>query len=98
MDMQTEKTSDKEQPRAMTFSCVGESLYQLRPEASQLDILCQLQARLSQLDAMLTHVTGNGSETFQNWNDRLQDNYLWGCRMITNECKDLAGHIDLSRK
>ncbi|CAG4883811.1 putative DNA binding protein, possibly associated to lesions; CP4-6 prophage (modular protein) [Georgfuchsia toluolica] len=50
----------------------------------------QLTARLAQLESMLTMVTGEGLQAFTLISDVRQDNYLWGCLMMVEECRQLA--------
>lgn len=71
----------------------GGALYQLRPDATPIDVQDQLHARLLQLHAMLTMTYGEGFETFDNWADSIKENYLWGCAMLAKECEELARHV-----
>lgn len=93
--MATEHSTQETAARELTFTAsVG--IYQLNPEASDTELCDQLAARLDQLSAMLTIVTGNGFETFSRWNDEIQCNYLWACNMISDECRDLVNHANFS--
>ncbi len=71
-------------------------IYQLRGNATNAMIQDHLDARLSQLEAMLTMSHGNGFATFDSWSDEIKDNYLWGCAMLATECKELASIINVS--
>jgi DNA repair protein RadC len=50
----------------------------------------QLTARLAQLDAMLQMVIGDGIQTFTCVSAGVQEDYLWGCAMMAQECRQLA--------
>jgi hypothetical protein len=92
--MTFEDSTPLQQPteRSINFASSGK-LYQLRPDATPIDVQDQLHARLSQLHAMLTITCGNGFETFENWSDEIKDNYLWSCSMLAKECKELVSHV-----
>lgn len=66
-------------------------LYAISDKADVLDVRNQLDARLSQLNAMLTMIHGHGIDTFDSWSVPVKDNYLWACSMMAKECKDLTG-------
>lgn len=78
--------------RELTFSA-SLGLYVISEKANALDVRNQFDARLAQLDAMLTMIHGNGIDTFDNWSTSVKDNYLWGCSMLVKECKDLAAML-----
>ena len=69
------------------LSTTSGSLYTLAAEVDRLDLIDHLAARISQLDAMLTMVCGQGADSFHQWSDDVQDNYLWACNSISTECK-----------
>lgn len=50
----------------------------------------QLTARLAQLDAMLQVVIGDGIQTFGCMSEGIQEDYLYGCSMMAQECRQLA--------
>lgn len=76
----------------LTFTAAG-PIYQAKPDASTDSITNHLGAKLAQLSAMLHLVYGEGLERFNNMNDTIQDNYLWSCAMIADECKELAERL-----
>lgn len=78
--------------RTVQFATVT-NLYALHPEATERDVRDHLSARLDQLSAMLEVICGRGSEGFGKWSDDVQDDYLWACSMVANECKALANHL-----
>lgn len=89
--MATDNSTQEIEARELRFP-TSHSLYQLNPSADNSEIYDQLSARLSQLTAMLTMVHGNGFESFSQWNDEIQDNYLWACTMLATECRDHVDH------
>ena len=50
------------------------------------DVLCR---KLSVLSANMHMATGDGFETFSNYNDKIQHNYLWGCSLLADECLEI---------
>lgn len=88
-------TQHQSNDRTINFAATG-PFYTLHADATPGDIQDQLSARLSQLSAMLTMTTGAGFESFSNWSDEIQHNYLWACSMLAEECKGLCDFsIDL---
>ncbi len=69
------------------------AIYQAKPDAATEDITDHLNAKLGQLSAMLHLIFGEGLERFTSMNDAIQDNYLWSCAMIADECKELAERL-----
>jgi len=86
--------SNTTKARAVKFTACGGDLYQLQDTASVLDIKNQLNARLHQLTAMLSMVTGEDFEAFNCNADANKENFLWGCSMLAEECRELARYID----
>jgi hypothetical protein len=85
-------TQHQENDRTIHFACVSE-MYQLHADATPTDVRDQLEARLSQLSAMLIMTSGAGFETFNNWSDPIKHNYLWACSMLADECDELVKHV-----
>jgi len=85
-------TQHQQNDRTIHFACSAE-MYQLHADATQADVRDQVEARLSQLCAMLTMTCGGGFETFDNWSDPIKHNYLWACSMLADECKELMIHV-----
>lgn len=81
--------SPSNNPRTIDFAAPASPFYRLHEDVTTGDIHDQLEARLSQLDAMLTMTRGSGFETFNNWSDPIKENYLWACSMLAAECKEL---------
>ena len=76
----------------LTFTAAS-AIYQAKPDASSVDITDHLNAKLGQLSAMLHLIFGEGLGRFNNMNDTIQDNYLWSCAMIADECKELVERL-----
>ena len=47
----------------------------------------------TQLDAMLTIITGEGYETFSAWSDETKHNYLWACSSMSQSLGDLSHEL-----
>jgi hypothetical protein len=93
-----DSTQTRRSARNVTFAAGGASgaeFYQLHENATTLDIVDHLNARLSQLRSMLA-IAWN-PDTRQDWSTETLDNYMGACLMLAEECKDLSGHIDLSK-
>lgn len=65
-------------------------LYEIPAGTNKHDIQEFLISRLTQLHALLEITYGNGAEVFQNWSSDIQDNYMWGCASLAEECRQLA--------
>lgn len=76
----------------LTFTAAN-AIYQANPDAAAGDISDHLNAKLGQLSAMLHLIFGEGLGRFNNMSDTIQDNYLWSCAMIADECKELAERL-----
>lgn len=68
-------------------------VYQAKPDAETTDVTDHLNARLGQLSAMLHLIVGEGLGRFQNMNNTIQEDYLWSCAMISDECKELVERL-----
>lgn len=87
---ETNSTQPNTNDRLIGFAAVASPFYQLHANATTADVQDQLSARLSQLCAMLIMTRGSGFETFNNWSDKIKENYLWACSMLAEECHGLA--------
>ena len=74
-------------------SAAGGPLYQLADGVKGDDIQSTLSAKLSQLHAMLATCYGAGYESFSSYSEAIQDNYLWACSSLAEECKCLAKRL-----
>lgn len=72
----------------MNFTAAS-GVYALAPDACADDVHAQLSARLSHLAALLQMTMGAGFEAFTNYNATTQENYLWTCSTLADECEDL---------
>lgn len=79
--------------RVIDFAAPASPFYLLHDGVTAMDAQDQLSARLLQLSAMLTMTCGAGFETFSNWSNEIQQNYLWACSMLADECKELSNHV-----
>lgn len=79
--------------RVIGFAAPASPFYLLHGDVTAMDAQDQLNARLLQLSAMLTMTCGAGFETFSNWSNEVQQNYLWACSMMADECKELSNHV-----
>lgn len=60
---------------------------------SAFDTLGKLQGKLAQLTAILNSIYGGGFESFQCLNDTLQENILWACADLSEDCERLADSL-----
>ena len=65
-------------------------IYTIDPNADKMELRDHLHTRLLQLHAMLMITYGCGAETFQNWSKDVQENYMWACSSMADECKGIA--------
>ncbi|KGM06950.1 hypothetical protein LP43_1445 [Methylophaga thiooxydans] len=54
-----------------------------------VDVVNNLSARLSQLEAMLI-VTQDENNSFSRWGAKVQCDYLWACAEMANQAKKLS--------
>lgn len=78
----------KENSDEFTFTACG-PVYTLCEGATKDDLLNQMSARLSQLEAMLLLISGVGNKSFSELFQKDQSNYLWACWTMTLECREL---------
>jgi len=55
----------------------------------RMEVTDQLNARIGQLNAMLSLTYGEQGRTFRNTNDTLQDDFMWSCSMAIQEIQQL---------
>ena len=64
------------------------------PASANIGDVCDtLSAKLSQLSALLNATYGNSRESFSSMNDTHQDNYLWACSNLADECRALFDEL-----
>ena len=61
------------------------------------DLIDALDAKLSQLSSMLVFTYGCGGSAFRSYTDEIQDNYMWACSNLADECRELAVAIEAAR-
>jgi hypothetical protein len=69
----------------LTFTAAP--VYTFISDVDKSDIGNQLDARISQLSALLFNITGEGFDSFNSMNDTVKHNYLWTCESLADECK-----------
>lgn len=69
------------------------NLYQFQPNVEKNALEEQLTARLGQLRAMLSFMTGAGASGFRQLGQIQQGDYLWACSMLADECCGLDERI-----
>lgn len=52
-----------------------------------------LADKASQLEAMLTILTGDGFKTFGNWSESTQHDYLCACQSFANDIRTMTGEM-----
>jgi hypothetical protein len=67
--------------------------YRISDEVGLRDLSNFLDNRLNQLVALLIVTSGGGGESFRNYSDDVQDNYLWACHWLAVECRELAEQV-----
>lgn len=76
------------------FTATAGSMYALSTEATRDDVHTQLSARLSHLCALLAMTYGAGYQAFRMYGETTQENYLWTCSSLANECDELLVALD----
>jgi hypothetical protein len=69
------------------------TLYSVSGKATRGNAFDHLTARLSQLCAMLSMISGEGLSGFDQYNDKIRGDYLWSCAMMAQECEELVSLI-----
>jgi hypothetical protein len=52
-----------------------------------LDEYDGLTAKLAMLSANLSVISGDGFNSFNGLNNEIQQNYIWGCATLADECR-----------
>ena len=76
----------------LKFTAAG-AIYQAKTGTRKADITDHLNAKVGQLSAMLHLIVGEGLGRFQCMSDTIQDDYIWSCAMIADECKELVERL-----
>ena len=50
----------------------------------------ELMAKLAMLTANLTVICGEGFDSFNRHNEDIQQNYIWGCSTLADECHSIV--------
>jgi NTP pyrophosphatase (non-canonical NTP hydrolase) len=67
---------------------------QTLPQQALQDTAEKLAQKLAQLHSMLTLITGNGRESFEQFSATVRDNYVWSCETMAGECCELADAVN----
>ena len=59
-----------------------------------MEIRDQRDMKMCQLNALLATFSGEGFETFSNWNDDIQDNLLWLASTLAKDIDRLVSESD----
>lgn len=79
--------------KTATFTAAG-NIYQFEPEAKKMDLRDQLNAKISQAQAMLNMLVSDGGlEHFDAMSKDSRADYLWGVSMAIDESKDLIDQL-----
>lgn len=73
----------------MTFTA-ADGVYRLSPDACEIDIIDQLNARQSQLEVMLAMTYCEPGEKFRQMNEVRQDIYMGACASAAKEIQQLT--------
>jgi hypothetical protein len=79
----------KSEGLVMTFTAAT-GLYAIAPDADRTDMLDQLSARLTQLEAMISSTCGAAGETFRSMSAGRQDAFMWACLSLAKEANELS--------
>jgi hypothetical protein len=60
------------------------------PTTVPREVYDRLSNRITQLNAALALICGQGFESFAACGDNIQQNYLWGCEEAAEECEKLV--------
>lgn len=62
-----------------------------------VDVINDLQARLSQAYALLTVTQGEG-DSFNQWSPEIKSDYLWACADLVDQAKGLSTQLIVSEE
>lgn len=74
---------------SMRFTAATD-IYRLSPTAHKMDIIDQLNARQSQLEAMLAATYSDCGESFRGMPEARQDMFMWACADAAKEVGQLT--------
>ncbi len=77
----------------LTFQAAG-PVFGFVPGVEAGDIVDQLAARQSPLEALLAMTHGEAGEAFRAMSDALQDGFMWACSMIAREVRGLTDALE----
>ena len=62
-------------------------------KATANELITKLAEKSTQLDAMLTIITGEGYKPFTSWNEDTQGEYIWACSSMSQCVAELAREL-----
>jgi len=78
---------------AFNFPSAVAPVYATAEGASVGDLSDYLDTRLAHLSALLEVAYGGGGEAFRGYSDAIQDQYLWACAQLADECRELFPQV-----
>ena len=78
---------------SFNYPSAAAPVYSIAEGASLGDLSDMLSARLAHLDAILAMTHGEAGEAFRTFRSDTQDTYLWGCRQLATECRELFEQV-----
>ena len=89
--MATENSTPSRTP--FNYPCEVAPVYAIAERARADDLHNYLDNRLAHLTALLMMTYGEAGEAFRNYNDRIQDEYMWACGQMADECRELFTQV-----
>lgn len=81
--------SDERPLHVLDFPSKAVRVYAISPGADLFDVRTLLEARISQLESLLTVPYGECGPSFRGLNDDLQDSFMWTCSYLASEVRAL---------
>jgi hypothetical protein len=78
---------------AFNYPSAVAPVYAIAEGASAGDLCNHLDTRLAHLSALLEVAYGGGGEAFRGYSDEIQDQYLWACAQLADECRELFAQV-----
>ncbi|WP_291981216.1 hypothetical protein [Candidatus Accumulibacter sp. ACC005] len=89
--MATENSNPSRTP--FNYPCEVAPVYAIAEGASANDLCNHLDTRLAHLSALLEVAYGGGGEAFRGYSNEIQDQYLWACAQLADECRELFPQV-----
>lgn len=78
---------------AFNFPSAVAPVYAIAEGVSAGDLSDHLDNRLAHLSALLMMTYGDGGEAFRGYNDQIQDEFMWACAQLADECRELFPQV-----